>query len=354
MQVKQKEIKKLLEIVFDTSSYKKPKRFALAIILLLVGIKIDMIATIVCISKRQVYRYKKQYETEGKAAITKDLRHRPVSELEAHRKILDEELEKRPPATAAEASERIFSLKGIKRCPTQIRKFLHKLNFKPQKVGMIPAKADLVKQREYHDNDLQPRMQEAVEGKRKFFFMDAAHFVWQAYLGTLWCKKRQFIQAPSGRERVNILGALDPVTKEVIKIITDTKTYINSFVVVELLEKIRAIYPEQAITIVLDNAKYQRCDFVTDRAKELNIELLFLPPYSPNLNLIERLWRFVKKEALYSKYHDSSLKFRTTIEEVLDSTATTRKEAMDTLMSMKFQLFDTKTDEKGNTWVRAA
>jgi len=56
---------------------------------------------------------------------------------------------------------------------------------------------------------------------------------------------------------------------------------------------------------VLDNARYQKCQSVADKAKELGIELLYLPPYSPNLNLIERLWRFVKKQVLYSKHYSA-------------------------------------------------
>ena len=81
MQVKQDGINKLLDIVFDTSSYKKPKRFALAITLLAEGINLDMIAKILRITERQIRNYKEQYETEGETAITKDLRYRPVSEL---------------------------------------------------------------------------------------------------------------------------------------------------------------------------------------------------------------------------------------------------------------------------------
>ena len=59
------------------------------------------------------------------------------------------------------------------------------------------------------------------------------------------------------------------------------------------------------VTLVLDNARYQRCLLVQDVAKELGIELLFLPSYSPNLNLIERLWKFVKKEVLNSRHHQA-------------------------------------------------
>lgn len=93
------------------------------------------------------------------------------------------------------------------------------------------------------------------------------------------------------------------------------------------------------ITIVLDNARYQRCKLVMEKAAELGIELLFLPPYSPNLNLIERLWKFVKKEVLYSKYYDNFEKFKAAITNCLEETETKHKKALDSLLTLKFQTF---------------
>jgi transposase len=90
-----------------------------------------------------------------------------------------------------------------------------------------------------------------------------------------------FIPAASGRTRINVLGAYDPIKNGLVKIIN--RTYIISSVVMGLLGEIRAVYPDGAVTIVLDNAKCQRCKAVTEKASELQIELLFLPTYSPNL-----------------------------------------------------------------------
>lgn len=90
-----------------------------------------------------------------------------------------------------------------------------------------------------------------------------------------------------------MLGAVDSHSKEIISI--KNTGYINALTVCELMEKIRNQYVEDSITLILDNARYQRCKAVMQKADELNIELLFLPSYSPNLNLIERLWKLVKK-----------------------------------------------------------
>ena len=109
----------------------------------------------------------------------------------------------------------------------------------------------------------------------------------------------------------------------------------------EFLEKIANAYADSGrpITLVLDNARYQKCQSVTNKAKELNIELLYLPPYSPNLNLIERLWRFVKKQVLYSKHYDRFDTFRNSINTCISELGTRFKNEMQSLMTMNFQLF---------------
>ncbi len=135
-----------------------------------------------------------------------------------------------------------------------------------------------------------------------------------------------------------MLGAINAVSKELV-LVTNT-SYITSIQICEMLVKI-AMSRTQAvpITIVLDNARYQRCKLVMTKAEELGIELLFLPPYSPNLNLIERLWKFVKKEVLYGKYYDQFDKFQAAITSCLNQTETRHKKALDSLLTLKFQTF---------------
>lgn len=150
---------------------------------------------------------------------------------------------------------------------------------------MIPAKADPQRQADYKEEVLEPRLAQAQTGERAVFFVDAAHFVLAPFLGYLWSLVRIFIQAPSGRQRFNVLGALNAITHELVTVTNDT--YITSVQVCELLEKLAALNLGVPITLFLDNARYQRCKLVMAKAAELNIELCFLPPYSPNLNLIE-------------------------------------------------------------------
>lgn len=153
----------------------------------------------------------------------------------------------------------------------------------------------------------------------------------------LWCFARQFIRAPAGRQRFNVLGALNAITHEMIMVTNDT--YINAGSVCELLRRAAALGLNIPITFILDNARYQKCRLVFDLAASLGIELLYLPTYSPNLNLIERMWKFVKKECLYSIYYKDFTTFKQAISSCLAQTHTKHKSALDTLLTLRFQTF---------------
>lgn len=167
------------------------------------------------------------------------------------------------------------------------------------------------------------------------FFVDAAHFVRRPFLGYLWCVARQFIQAPSGRERFNVLGALHATSLQIVTVTNDT--YINACSVAELLYKLAIEFKDLPITLVMDNARYQRCRLIMTIAEGLGIELLFLPPYSPNLNLIERLWKFVKKTCLYSEYYETFSDFKLAIQ---NSISKPDKCKLSSLLTLNFQTFD--------------
>lgn len=133
------------------------------------------------------------------------------------------------------------------------------------------------------------------------------------------------------------MGALNAITHELITITNET--YINAQSVCDLLWKIARLNLKMPVTFVLDNARYQRCSLVKKLAIELNIELLFLPAYSPNLNLIERLWKFIKKECLYSKYYSEFISFKNAIVDCLNKTISIYKQELDSLLTLEFQTF---------------
>lgn len=128
------------------------------------------------------------------------------------------------------------------------------------------------------------------------------------------------------------------ITHELITVTNDS--YINALSVCELFKELRQKYGEIPITLILDNARYQKCNLVFEAAKEYSIDLLYLPPYSPNLQLIERLWKFVKKKCLYSVYYPDFESFKKGVSRCLQKTHTVYKEELDTLLTLNFQLFE--------------
>lgn len=201
----------------------------------------------------------------------------------------------------------------------------------------IPVKADIEAQETFKTEILEPLVEQAQAGKLLLFFVDAAHFVMLPFLGYLYSLTVRFIKAASGRQRFSVLGALNAVTKEVV-MITD-HGYINAVSVCALLQKLHDQFRQLPIVVILDNARYQRCALVEETARKLEIRLIFLPPYSPNLNLIERLWKFVKKKALYNQYYAGYEQFHKAISNCLAQTGTTYKPDLDTLLVAKFQSF---------------
>jgi transposase len=312
-----------------------------AVYLKAIGYQHQEIGRIVGISQKTLRGYLRMYQAGGVEALKALNFNRPKSALDDHRQQLKAEFEIRPAKSINEAVQRIEKLTGIRRSPTQVDKFLKNMGLKRLKVGHIPAKADPDKQKAFLEEKLDPRLEEARQGKRHVFFVDAAHFVMRPFLGFLWCFVRQFIQAPSGRKRFNVLGALHATSLQVVTFTNDS--YINAYSVAKLMCQIAVEFADLPITLVMDNARYQRCRFVMDLATALGIELLFLPPYSPNLNLIERLWKFIKKKCLYSEYYETFTDFKQAIVECIAQTDGIYKQELASLLTLNFQTFQNVT-----------
>jgi transposase len=206
------------------------------------------------------------------------------------------------------------------------------------KTGSLPCKADPAAQKAFLENRMEPLISSAKRGEIELYYVDAAHFVLGAFLGYLWSKFRVFVQTPSGRQRYNVLGAFHAITQTMVSV-TNT-TYINSSSVMELLGKLRLLHPGREIKMILDNASYQRNYWVRWYAALLDIELVFLPSYSPNLNLIERYWKFVKKKCLYNRFYEDFDSFCRSIDDCLRKGHEKYSDELKSLMTLKFQSFE--------------
>jgi transposase len=307
------------------------------------GLPHERIATLAGCSRRTVQRTLSEYATGGLERLRQAPTRETASALDDQRLCVEEAFRAQPPRSVKEAQHRIEQRTGLRRGLTQVRHFLRRLGLAPRKVAAIPVppqstlEEHLQTQAAFRDNQLEPRLKAARAGRRLLYFVDASHFVFAAFLGVVWCWVRQCIRAASGRKRYNVLGALNAVSHQLIQV--NNHSYINAETVCLLLRAVANAATGVPITLVLDNARYQKCALVQELAKQLRIELLYLPSYSPNLNLIERVWKFVKAECLRSTYYANYEAFTTAIQQCLDMLPTKHKAAMDTLLTHNFQTF---------------
>lgn len=302
-----------------------------------------MIGTLIGLNRDSVGDWIMRYQQCGFDAICQFNYGTNKSTLENHWESLLQSFTQRPPMTANEAKARIEELTGISRSPSQVRAFLKRHGLRYLQTGHIPAKADTEKQQQWVKEKLEPAIKEAQKGECHLLFMDAAHFILQPFICALWCVARLFIKASAGRNRINVLGVVNALTKEVITF--SNTTYITAETIVDFLKQLKEYYGDVPLKIVLDNARYQHCKLVEAAAKQLNITLLFLPSYSPNLNIIERLWKFTKKKILYAKYYETPHKFHTAITGFFQTINQKYNADLNKLLTLKFQFFENKPAE---------
>jgi len=296
------------------------------------------IAAIADIHPDTLTGYIRTFNKHGWEAITTLRYGTNRSSLDHYQATLLATFDKTPPHTIGQAINQISTLTGLTRSPTQVRHWLHKNGIHHRKMGQIPAKVDPGAQARFLTDKLQPAIEQAQNQAIHLLFVDAAHFVMGAFLGHIWCLVRLFLPTPSGRKRLNVLGAVDALTKQ-IHLLTN-QTYITATTIVRFLHQLKAAYGDgKPIWLVLDNARYQHCRLVEAEAIRLGLTLLFLPPYSPNLNLIERLWKWTKKRCLYGRYYANFNLFEESIMATLQQANSLYQHELKTLLSLKFQRF---------------
>jgi transposase len=204
------------------------------------GLGHDDIATFADVSRRTVQRYLEEYREGGLPRLRCGRWHQPQSALVEHRCSLEEYFSKHPARSAKQAQAIIEQQTGVRRGLSQVRHFLKdRLGLRWRKTGAIPVQPKKTieehaqDQAAFLEDELEPRLKQARQGRRQVYFVDAAHFVFAPFLGCLWCAARLFVRAASGRKRHNVLGALDAVTHRLIRV--TNQGYINAESVCTLL-----------------------------------------------------------------------------------------------------------------------
>jgi transposase len=219
-----------------------------------------------------------------------------------------------------------------------LQKLLHRIGFSYQTIHKLPGKCPVDAQKEWvvnFEHKLATKSENEV-----LLFMDSVHPSHNTKYSKIWTQKGKprFIESNTGRERLNICGAYNPENQELISI---NELTINAQAIIKLLKKIIAKYSsDKIITIYLDNAKYHKNKKVKEfLSLHSNIKLEFLPPYSPNLNLIERLWKFANEKVINLKYYPTFEQFKSKILDFYDNFHIYQQE-LKSRITYKFQLFE--------------
>ena len=326
----------IAEALDDPELRERFQRRLLAVRMHDLGVPHGTIAATLNVSQDTVTNYLKLYLEGSIQGLLEDRYYRPVSSVEPFLPQIIEAFTADPAATCSEAAARIEQLTGIKLSDSQTGRIMRRLGMKYQKSAAAPGQGDPQMQFDFLEKELLPRLEAAKQGKRRVFFVDAAHFVLGSFLGRIWAFSRVLVRSGSGRQRYSVLGAVETRDHDLISVRTTGS--VNAETVCDLPAKIAQTYPEEKITVVLDNARYQRNRKVKELAARLGIELLYLPPYSPNLNLIERVWRLVKSRCLRNRCHETFSHFVNAIDEFMDSLSGPNRHHLKTLVTENFHL----------------
>ncbi len=307
-----------------------------AILLLNAGYGFEEAAKILLIDDSTIRDWSSKYKKEGIEGLLKTKHKGGSSKLNCvEQEELSSHLASKIYLTSKEVCAYVFETYAVEYSVKGMTSLLHKLGFSYKKPKQLPGKADLEKQKSFIDQYEQVKSNKGKEDH--IYFMDGVHQLHNSQPAYGWIKKGkdQILKTNTGRSRINFNGAYDLENQEVI-IREDER--INAQSTILLLEQMLKHQPEGLLYIVLDNARYYRANLVKEFLEQnIRIKLLFLPPYSPNLNTIERLWKFFKKKITYNKYYEKFSVFKEKCWEFFDNIEQYKTE-LSSLMTDNFQL----------------
>lgn len=222
---------------------------------------------------------------------------------------------------------------------SSVQKLLHRVGLSHQQLHRLPGKVDTDKQAVFAQKYEQ--ITEQLDENQTVVFIDAVHPQHNTEPSKIWSEvgKQRWINSNTGRERLNINGAYNPFTQDVI--VRQDKT-INGLSTIALFEQITHFYQytKYQILAFADNGRANKSKLVREWLnKQSFIKVIYLPPYSPNLNLIERLWKFMRKNIINAKYYPQFKDFKKAIWNFFDN-IDTYKEKLKSFIGLKFQRFE--------------
>lgn len=299
------------------------------------------ISRVLLLDESTIRGYRDMYESDGMERLLNDDWGGSKRRLsEGQEQELVEYLGEHLCSTTSEVCTWVLKHFGVQYSLRGMQHVLHRLGFVYKKTKRVPGKADAKAQRVFVKK--LERLLAQKNAKDPVYFSDGTHPVHNsepAYGWILRGKEKQ-IRANTGRMRLNLNGALNAETHEVVIREDDT---INAQSTIRLFQQLEELHPKaEKIYVVLDNARYYRSRLVKEYVLSSRIDLLFLPPYAPNLNLIERLWKFFKKKVLANRYYESFLEFYQESFAFFENLSEYEEE-LDSLLTLKFQIIDAHT-----------
>lgn len=303
------------------------------------GLSQEMVSTLLGIGLGTVNNCKKKYDSAGLERYL-DRHYVPYQGKLSDEQlaVLDLEVSNRLYGSCAEVGLWIKEKYGIIYSEGAIRAILAKLGFVYKKTSEVPGKVD-IGQQEAFLKEMEPFMAEVADDE-VIYFMDAMHPQHNTRADYAWIKRGEEHPIPTncGRRRININGAMNAQQPEEVVIIEAES--INAQATIALGEKLLEKHRDKAkIYVFCDNAPYYTCSLLREwLQKNPQLELLHLPPYSPNLNLIERLWKFLRKKVINLQFYPHFKDFRAAIFHFF-ANLKQYKEELHTLMQPNFQRF---------------
>lgn len=302
------------------------------------GMNYEEIGDLLLCDSRTIRRHEERYLVGGLEALLSDDRGGSSGRLSDEQ---IEELRNELKQHVHSSSKTIRAMIQVKFCVqyslSAVQALLGRMGFVYKKPGVIPSKGDYEEQIKFAKEI--EEIQEDLGEFDKFYFVDGVHPQYSTTVTYGWIEKGTDVEFPAqtGRKRVNLNGALDAETHEII--VTEHET-LDAHAFIALMEQLEAINElAEVIYIVLDNARYYKNIDVKTYVETSRIKLLFLPPYSPNLNLIERVWKFLKQNLLYNRYFETFDQFRSEIIAFLKTANIKFSDELDSLLEQNFHFY---------------
>ena len=207
----------------------------------------------------------------------------------------------------------------------------------------MPCQADAAAQTAFLTDTLAPLLEAAEAGKAVVYFADAAHPTHNTRATHVWTEtgKERPLLTVSGRERVNLNAALNAHCPTQVHL--DETDCVNAQSTQRLYEKLLAAHPQGPVHVICDNARYYKNKALNAWLADKRLVQVFLPPYSPNLNLIERLWKFLRQKIINTAFYRTKGQFKTAVLNFFDRLDEFGPE-LASRMRLKFHVLDSQSN----------